>query len=699
MELDVSKIVKRDYMEKQLKKISGKVIYLYGAGSFGKEIYYFLKENGIDICAFLDLRADEIREYCGKPVYNLNNSILKQQKNEAVVLFSIVMDKDVRKKVMEEIKKSGFRYIEEAQFYRSIQVVPDDFKSDGALENYYVKRKNKIREAYGFLEDEKSRAVYRANIKAHFLKDYSECSRWEDPMEEQYFPPDIKFSSGYSRFIDCGGFIGDTVEKLLNKKEEVQEVAAFEPDIGNFRRLAAFCRDKGRKIICYPCAVADKTDFQRFSAARGSGAISEDGESTILSISLDEVLANFAPTFIKMDIEGAEIKALWGAKRMICESLPDLAVCVYHNINHLWDIILLLKSWNLGYNFYLRSYNAYAMETVLYAVKGENRMNTVRTELFHSLPLNTPFSVHVFPSFYCNFKCNYCLHSLGGQELSKKNFKRQYMDFQTYKKAIDDVRMFPDKLKALIFAGHGEPLLHKEIADMVAYAKQTQKFERIEIVTNGSLLVPGLSEQLIEAGLDRLRISLQGVNAKEYENVSGVNIDFEKFVDNIRYFYEHKRNTEVYIKIIDIALKEDGDEEQFKHIFESISDITAIEYAIPFVKEIDYTDIGELSKKCKQGHKQASHICSMPFYMMVINPDGNIVPCCATDFPMIFGNVKEENLVDIWNSKVRNLCLKRQLGGVDKIPICKECNVPAFGLQAGDYLDGHEEELLRRYMA
>lgn len=325
-------------------------------------------------------------------------------------------------------------------------------------------------------------------------------------------------------------------------------------------------------------------------------------------------------------------------------------------------------------------------------------MNTERTELFHSLPLDTPFSIHMFPSFYCNFKCNYCLHSLSEQELRKKNFKRQFMDFQTYQKAIDDAQRFPDKIKALIFAGHGEPLLHKEIADMVAYAKRMQQFERIEIVTNGSLLVPELSARLIEAGLDRLRISLQGVNVKEYESVSGVGIDFEEYIENIRYFYEHKTNTEVYIKIIDIALKEEGDEERFRNIFESISDIAAIEYAIPFVKEIDYANIGELSEKCKQGHKQMSRICSMPFYMMVIHPDGTVVPCCAADVPMIFGNVKKENLIDIWNSKIRNLCLKRQLEGVDKIPICRECSVPAFGLQVGDYLDGHEEELLKRYM-
>ena len=60
-------------------------------------------------------------------------------------------------------------------------------------------------------------------------------------------------------------------------------------------------------------------------------------------------------------------------------------------------------------------------------------MNTVRTELYQQLPLNTPFSIHMFTSFYCNFKCNYCLHSLSEQELVEKKFKKQYMDFETYK--------------------------------------------------------------------------------------------------------------------------------------------------------------------------------------------------------------------------------------------------------------------------
>ena len=69
--------------------------------------------------------------------------------------------------------------------------------------------------------------------------------------------------------------------------------------------------------------------------------IDECGESIIETVDLDSLFLQEQVTFIKMDIEGAELKALDGAKNIIKDDVPDLAICVYHNVNHLWDIILL----------------------------------------------------------------------------------------------------------------------------------------------------------------------------------------------------------------------------------------------------------------------------------------------------------------------------------------------------------------------
>ena len=317
-----------------------------------------------------------------------------------------------------------------------------------------------------------------------------------------------------------------------------------------------------------------------------------------------------------------------------------------------------------------------------------------RTALHQVLPLASPFSLHVYPSFYCNFRCGYCLHSLDGDALERKGFRRQYMDFSLYQKAVDDAANAGWKLKALIFAGHGEPLLHRRIADMVAYAKDKGIAERTEIVTNASLLTQELSDALIDAGLDRLRVSIQGTTSEAYRKTSGVNLDFERFVEQLRYFYEHKRNTDVYIKIIDVALKGADDQKCFEETFRPVSDMVAIEHAIPFVPEID---LGELSGESKQGGDMRSDVCSMPFYMLVLYPNGDGLPCCSTEVPIAFGNARQDSLAHIWQSKQRTAFLIRQLGGVKNIPVCSSCSVPSFGLQEGDRLDGYQDRLRKQY--
>jgi hypothetical protein len=100
----------------------------------------------------------------------------------------------------------------------------------------------------------------------------------------------------------------------------------------------------------------------------GSSTLSTDNkDNCVQCVSLDDVLKNFGPTFLKMDVEGEEMKTIVGAEKIIKRYRPDLAICVYHCINHLWDIALLIDSWNLGYKFYLKTHNSYTMETVLYA--------------------------------------------------------------------------------------------------------------------------------------------------------------------------------------------------------------------------------------------------------------------------------------------------------------------------------------------
>ncbi|MHB8172579.1 MAG: radical SAM protein [Thermincolia bacterium] len=327
-----------------------------------------------------------------------------------------------------------------------------------------------------------------------------------------------------------------------------------------------------------------------------------------------------------------------------------------------------------------------------------NNNDTQREKLGELVPLKMPFSAHVFPAYVCNFKCSYCLHSLSDEKLKEMSFKKEIMDYEVYKKIIDDIKKFPDKLKALVFAGHGEPLIHKRIADMVAYAKKQAIAERTEIVTNGYLLTPELSDRLIAAGLDRLRISIQGLSQEKYKQVAGIDINYVKFLENLKYFYENKTNTKVHIKIIDIGLESKAEEQKFYHCFGGICDEIAVEYLIPFASGVDYTALGNDFKKCKQGHQQfKTNICAMPFYMMVVEPDGSVVPCCSNIPPAKVGNIKESSLADIWHQdRLRQFQIMQLKGQGIKHPVCGTCTVPTHGMQHGDYLDDYAEELLGR---
>ncbi len=323
----------------------------------------------------------------------------------------------------------------------------------------------------------------------------------------------------------------------------------------------------------------------------------------------------------------------------------------------------------------------------------EMAMPLQRSQLHEILPLDTPYSLHIFPSYFCNFKCSYCLHSLQPDALERMGFRKRLMSFGVYKKAIDDLQDFPEKLRALIFAGHGEPLIHKEIDKMVHYAKARDVAERVEVVTNGALLSPELSDRLIFAGIDRLRISLQGLSRKKYKDVSDVDMDFDRFIENVRYFHSRKGRAELYVKIIDIALEDKEEESRFRTLFSEISDMASIEYTIPFVPQVDYSKFGVEFTKCKQGHEKKATICAMPFYMLVLTPGGDVVPCCSVDIPIIYGNVREKSLFDLWNDSRMRRFLRLQIANKDSNPVCRKCSVPAYGLQEGDYLDEHREKL------
>lgn len=323
-----------------------------------------------------------------------------------------------------------------------------------------------------------------------------------------------------------------------------------------------------------------------------------------------------------------------------------------------------------------------------------------RNNLAEKLPLSTPYVVQFFPIYACNFTCKYCHYSIPRQE---RKFVTDWpvMKYELFEKCIHELAQFPEKIKTLRFVGMGEPLLHKDIVKMVKRAKDAQIANTVEVITNGSLLTHGMSDGLIEAGLDRLVISLQGTSAIKYRDICGVELDFEEFVDNIRYFYENKTNTQMYLKIVDVALEDEADKERYLSIFGDICDTIGIENTVPIFPDVDFNEALYETKGVKtQFGLPMKHVkvCPQAFYTMQINPDGKIVGCYAVYYPRILDDCNQRSLVEIWNGEGYTKFRQQMLCGRENVcKFCEECTINDFRIFPEDDISEYAEELKKKY--
>ena len=324
-----------------------------------------------------------------------------------------------------------------------------------------------------------------------------------------------------------------------------------------------------------------------------------------------------------------------------------------------------------------------------------------RAVLADLLPLRTPLLVQIFPAYACNFRCRYCIHSV---PFNQRGFvtREKFLDFDLYRKCIDDLTEFPQKVKMLRFAATGEPLLHPEIAKMVGYAKVRNIAHSIDIVTNGSLLTEALSLQLINAGLDQLRISVQGLSSQSYFDVAQVKFNFDELVEKVRFFYKKRQATKIYVKIIDLDLSE-RDKKLFLNTFGNISDTIAIEQLTPAVPLIDYSQLTEKGlshAKHGEGNVQEVEVCPQPFYILQVNPDGNVTHCCSMETAYVTGNCQSEKLLDIWQGnkllEFQRLQLRKKKW---KNRVCASCEEYKYAMLPEDLLDPQAEVLLKKFFS
>ncbi|WP_035767608.1 radical SAM/SPASM domain-containing protein [Butyrivibrio sp. NC2002] len=326
-----------------------------------------------------------------------------------------------------------------------------------------------------------------------------------------------------------------------------------------------------------------------------------------------------------------------------------------------------------------------------------NNINLNRINLGQAIPLEWPLLLLVELSGYCNFECKFCPHGTENDNLVKNN-----MDFKLFKKIVEELDRDQAHIAKIRYCGMGEMLINPNAVDMMSYLRDVVRrgnlnVECLELITNGSLFNKINAKMLCES-VDRIVISVEGLNSEEYQSVTGTAIDYEAFLEGIVNIYANKGNCEIVVKIQGNSIKSEHDKKKFELLFEDKADLLSIENLTDMwpgyeTKLVD-TDrsfryhVGEGVVRKK--------VCAQIFKSLQIYANGDVVPCCF-DWERLnyLGNVREKSIKEIWNgSELRKLIYKHLMLQKDTFEPCNTC----YGNDYCDIdaVDDYREEILKR---
>lgn len=203
----------------------------------------------------------------------------------------------------------------------------------------------------------------------HFSKEQIISLANEKVMKKikmQYFDDCISLNDG-EIFVDGGCYDFET-SKILMTQCKPQIVYAFEPEAANYSSIKETIKSYSQcEVQLINRGLWDKSDVLHFVANKDCSQIAACGDEIVEVVALDEVISGNV-TFIKMDIEGAEMNALKGAQQIIKKYKPKLAICIYHKQEDVIDILEYIKAMVPEYKLYIRHHSINFSETVVYAV-------------------------------------------------------------------------------------------------------------------------------------------------------------------------------------------------------------------------------------------------------------------------------------------------------------------------------------------
>lgn len=327
----------------------------------------------------------------------------------------------------------------------------------------------------------------------------------------------------------------------------------------------------------------------------------------------------------------------------------------------------IYKGYNEVYSdHYFRWEKAQSEKYSEYRKKWEENAKNLVVEKF-------PLHLDIGITNVCDLKCTFCARTVLVEDESFR--KPQHMEMNLYRKIIDEASelgTYSVNLNLL-----NEPLTNPNLIDMIKYAKEKGVVD-VHFHSHGGLMTEDKARKLLESGLDKLLISLDTPNKEKYEKIRVLS-DFENVIENLKRFKKMrdesgKLNPLIRTNFIQFpGITPEELKENLDFGLEMSDCVGFQEYIEPTLT------IGE-NKKYQGGYK-SSFTCQQPFTRLSIIEDGRVSPCCVDyKLDMIVGNVKDQTLLEIWNSKnMEKIRSIHKSGQFFTLSTCKNCEMAING--------------------
>lgn len=320
-----------------------KPIVLYGMGDGADKILNELERRKINAAGVF--ASDE---FCRGQLFRgfdvMNYAQAKERFGEMVVLVAFGTQ---RPEIIDRIKRIASQ---QETYAPDVPLAGGEAVFDGT---FLQENMDRLQAVYDLLGDELSKRTftdmidYKLSGKLEYLFD---C---ESSADEAY--RNLLRLGDNEFYVDAGAYTGDTVTEFLQYAGSYRGIAAIEPDEKNFARLKKNTQGI-HGLALHHCAAYDKDTEISFDTRGGRNSAIRKKGKPVRARRIDDILAGKAATYIKLDVEGQEAAALWGARKTIANYKPKLLVSAYHRNDDLFCIPQLIAGIRGDYKVFLRHF-------------------------------------------------------------------------------------------------------------------------------------------------------------------------------------------------------------------------------------------------------------------------------------------------------------------------------------------------------